>query len=88
MITNPPYGERIRVEDITALYQDLGNTLKRRFTGYQAWVISSDMRALKMIGLRPMKKHILFNGPLECRYAGFDLYDGSKKASKQQKDSD
>jgi len=88
MITNPPYGERIRVEDITALYQDLGNTLKRRFTGYQAWVISSDMRALKMIGLRPMKKHILFNGTLECRYAGFDLYDGSKKASKQQKDSD
>jgi putative N6-adenine-specific DNA methylase len=88
MITNPPYGERIRVEDITALYQDLGNTLKRRFTGYQVWVISSDMRALKMIGLRPMKKHILFNGPLECRYAGFDLYDGSKKASKQQKDSD
>lgn len=88
MITNPPYGERIRVEDITALYQDLGNTLKRRFTGYQAWVISSDMRALKMIGLRPMKKHTLFNGPLECRYAGFDLYDGSKKASKQQKDSD
>ncbi|KAF5073726.1 Ribosomal RNA large subunit methyltransferase L [anaerobic digester metagenome] len=88
MVTNPPYGERIRVEDITALYQDLGNTLKRRFSGYQAWVISSDMRALKMIGLRPMKKYTLFNGPLECRFAGFDLYDGSKKASKQQKDAD
>jgi hypothetical protein len=30
-----------------------------------------------------MKKHILFNGQLECRFAGFDLYDGSKKAAKQ-----
>jgi putative N6-adenine-specific DNA methylase len=36
-----------------------------------------------MIGLKPMKKHILFNGQLECRYVGFDLYDGSKKAAKQ-----
>lgn len=83
MITNPPYGERIQVDDITELYRDLGNALKRNFPGYKAWVISADMRALKMIGLRPMKKHILYNGPLECRYAGFDLYEGSKKASKQ-----
>ena len=83
MVTNPPYGDRVVVEDIIELYQDLGNVLKRKFAGYKAWVISSDLRALKMIGLKPMKKHILFNGQLECRYVGFDLYDGSKKAAKQ-----
>ncbi|MBW6490116.1 MAG: RNA methyltransferase [Lentimicrobium sp.] len=83
LITNPPYGERIMIEDITSLYKDLGNLLKRRFAGYKAWVISSDLQALKMIGLKPMKKHILFNGQLECRFVGFDLYDGSKKAAKQ-----
>lgn len=83
LITNPPYGERIMLDDITGLYQDLGNLLKRKFAGYQAWVISSDLRALKMIGLKPMKKYTVFNGPLECRFVGFDLYDGSKKAAKQ-----
>jgi len=83
MITNPPYGERIQVDDIIELYRDLGNALKHNFAGYKAWVISADLRALKMIGLRPMKKIPLYNGPLECRYAGYDLYEGSKKASKQ-----
>lgn len=83
MITNPPYGERIQVNDITGLYRDLGNALKRNFAGYKAWVISADMKTLKMIGLRPMKKIPLYNGQLECRYAGFDLYEGSKKTSKQ-----
>ncbi|MFH1118963.1 MAG: THUMP domain-containing protein [Bacteroidota bacterium] len=83
MVTNPPYGERIRVEDIIELYQELGDTLKQNFKGYKAWVISSDFRALKMIGLKPMKKYTLFNGQLECRYAGFDLYEGSKRARYQ-----
>ena len=83
LITNPPYGERVQVDDLIELYRDLGNLLKRRFAGYQAWVISADLQAIKRVGLKPMKKHILFNGQLECRYVGFDLYDGSKKAAKR-----
>ena len=86
MVCNPPYGERIQVEDIIELYQELGDTLKKNFKGYKAWVISSDFRALKMIGLKPMKKYTLFNGQLECRYAGFDLYEGSKRARYQTGD--
>lgn len=86
MITNPPYGERVVVDDIIELYQDLGNLLKRRFAGYQAWAISADLQALKRIGLKPMKKYILYNGQLECRYVGFDLYDGSKKAAKKSQE--
>lgn len=86
MITNPPYGERIQVEDIVSLYQDLGDVLKQKYKGYKAWVISSDLMALKKIGLKPMKKYILFNGQLECRYAGFDLYEGSKRARYQTGD--
>lgn len=82
LISNPPYGERIAVEDLDELYKEMGNALKRNFEGYKAWLISSDMHAIKLVGLRPMAKKILFNGPLECRYVGFDLYRGSKKAKK------
>lgn len=87
LVTNPPYGERIQVDDIIELYRDLGNVLKRRFSGYKAWVISSDLRAVKMIGLKPMKKHVLFNGPLECRFVGFDLYDGSRRGGNRDQDN-
>ncbi len=79
VIINPPYGERIRLNDIIGLYKSIGNTLKQEFAGYQAWVISSDQRALSLIGLRPTAKLPVFNGPLECRFEHFDLYKGSKR---------
>jgi len=79
LIINPPYGERIRSNDIIGLYKSIGNTLKQEFAGYQAWIISSDQRALSFIGLRPTAKLPVFNGPLECRFEHFDLYKGSKR---------
>ncbi|HLN52884.1 MAG TPA: class I SAM-dependent RNA methyltransferase [Lentimicrobium sp.] len=79
LVSNPPYGERIQVDELHDLYKEMGNALKRNFEGYQAWLISSDQRALKLIGLRPMAKKVLWNGQLECRFVGFDLYHGSKK---------
>jgi putative N6-adenine-specific DNA methylase len=79
IIINPPYGERIRLNDIIGLYKSIGNTLKQEFSGYQAWIISSDQRALSFIGLRPTAKLPVFNGPLECKFEHFDLYKGSKR---------
>ncbi len=79
IIINPPYGERIRLTDIIGLYKSIGNTLKQEFTGYHAWIISSDQRALGFIGLRPSAKLTVFNGPLECKFEHFDLYKGSKR---------
>jgi len=79
IISNPPYGERIKVEDLNELYRDMGTALKRNFPGYQAWLLSADLRAIKLIGLKPMAKKILFNGQLECRFVGFDLFKGSRK---------
>lgn len=84
LISNPPYGERVKVEDLNELYRDMGNALKRNFEGYQAWFISADLRAIKLIGLKPMAKKILWNGQLECRYVGFDLYRGSKRSGPGQ----
>ena len=79
ILINPPYGERIRSNDLIGLYKSIGNTLKQEFSGYQAWIISSDQKALGFIGLRPTAKLPVFNGPLECRFEHFDLYKGSKR---------
>lgn len=82
LVINPPYGERLEEENINALYTLIGNTLKHKFKGYKAWVISSDFFALKLIGLKPSKKIPVFNGPLDCRFVCFDIFDGSLKDKK------
>lgn len=78
VMTNPPYGERLKVEDIFLLYKEFGDALKKKYPNYKAWVVSADVAALKNIGLRPFRKIKVFNGPLECRFFGFDLYEGKK----------
>jgi len=79
LLFNPPYGERIQKDDIVAFYKTIGDIMKQRFSGFEAWLISSDMDALKHIGLKPSAKYKVFNGPLECRFVKFNLYEGSKK---------
>ena len=81
IITNPPYGERISVEDITNLYSMIGDRFKSFGDGKTAWLITSDFRAMKSIGLKTSRKIQLYNGALECRFLKFELYDGSKKAT-------
>lgn len=88
LIMNPPYGERMNQdEDINGLYASMGDTFKKKYRGYSAWIISSNMEAFKHVGLRPSRKIMVYNGQLECRFMRFDMYDGSKKASKMNKDS-
>lgn len=82
VILNPPYGERLPVAEIENLYKEIGNKLKKDFKGFNAWIITSSPEAIKSIGLRPSRKIQVYNGSLECRYLKFELYDGSKKASK------
>lgn len=87
IVMNPPYDERIGNEDIGAFYKMIGDRLKQAFSGYQAWLISSNLEALKQIGLRPSRKLALFNGALECKFQKYDLYEGSRKEKRQSDES-
>jgi putative N6-adenine-specific DNA methylase len=78
IISNPPYDERLQIEDSLAFYKMIGDTLKRKYAGYTAWLISSDLETVKFIGLRPSRRIPVFNGPLECRFLKFDLFAGKK----------
>ena len=51
MVTNPPYGERLKPEDLTGLYQMIGKTLKHSFCGNEAWIISYKEECFEAIGL-------------------------------------
>ena len=81
LLTNPPYGERLD-GDMNALYQGIGDSFKQSFPNTHAWIISSNMEAIKCVGLRPSRKIKLFNGKLESRLLYYPIYDGTKKIHK------
>ena len=79
VMMNPPYDERLQVREVDRLYSFIGDVLKKHYTGYEAWIISSNIDAMKKIGLHASKKISLFNGPLPCKFQRYELYEGSKK---------
>ena len=90
MVFNPPYGERLNRADldsdfdVEAFYTDIGDTLKREYAGTEAWFITSNLVALKYVGLRTSRKIKVFNSHLESRFVKYEMYAGSKKTRKNQ----
>ena len=82
ILFNPPYGERLNI-DTVEFYKKIGNTLKHNYSGSKAWLITSDIQALKHVGLRTSKRIALKNGDLDCRFVKYELYEGSRKLKKQ-----
>ncbi len=79
LIINPPYGKRIRNDNIKDFYNKIGDTLKNKYKGYSAWIISQDDYPLKYIGLKPSKKIPVYNGPIECNFVKYNVFEGSLK---------
>ncbi len=72
VIINPPYGERLGEQDeVAALYIQIGDRLKARFTGWRAALFTGNPDLGKRMGLRADKVHTFNNGPLECRLLRF-----------------
>lgn len=82
VIINPPYGERMVKDNIEELYKSIGDTFKKKFSGYDCWILSSNIEAFKHVGLRPSRRITLFNGQLECKFMKFEMYQGTKKVHK------
>ena len=81
MVFNPPYGERLPI-DVNIFYKRIGDTLKQSYASTNAWFITSNLDALKFVGLRPSRKIKLFNGKLESKLVKYELYIGTKKIHK------
>jgi 23S rRNA (guanine2445-N2)-methyltransferase / 23S rRNA (guanine2069-N7)-methyltransferase len=74
LVTNPPYGERLGDrETLEPLYTLLGDVLRQRFTGWTACVLTGNRELGGCIGLRSSRRHILYNGAIECRLLVFPI---------------
>ncbi len=86
LIVNPPYGERIKIDELERMYQKFGDHLKTAYTGWDAWILSGNFDAMKNVGLRSSQKITIFNGNLETRFVNFELYRGTRKIKKRSFD--
>ena len=84
LVFNPPYGVRL-LADIPQMYQSIGDTLKKSYSGAEAWFLTSHLEGLKHVGLRASRKIQIFQAKLECRFVKYEMYRGTKKV-KSSKD--
>ncbi len=56
LIINPPYGHRLGTPDMAEFYGRIGTTLKHRYSGYSAWILSGDATAMKQVALKTLQK--------------------------------
>lgn len=81
LIANLPYGERIKGgadEDLQGFYKEIGDTLKKRYQGWTAWLLASEEAPYKFIGLKPSRRISVLNGSIPCKFLKFELYAGTK----------
>lgn len=74
LMSNPPYGERLKNSEIDLFYKMIGNRLKEAYVGFDCWLISSNMGAYKQVGLHAEQKVALYNGALECEFRQYKIY--------------
>ena len=61
------------------LYEEVGDTLKKKFSGWQAAILAASASPYKAIGLRPSRTIALMNGSIPCKLLLFELYSGSRR---------
>ncbi len=75
LIVNPPYGKRLGdIKQLEGLYRSIGDVMKQRCKGWTGYVLTGNLELAKLIGLKASRRHVLFNGPIECRLLQYDLY--------------
>ena len=83
LVTNPPYGERMgEHQDLAEFYPKFGDALKRKFAGWNCYILSADMNLPKLIKLQVSRRTPLFNGALECRLFEYRIVAGSMRGPK------
>jgi putative N6-adenine-specific DNA methylase len=85
IVTNPPYGVRLsKQHELAEFYPKLGDILKRKFSGWRAYILSADMSLPKLIRLATSRRTPLFNGALECRLFEYKMVEGGMRKRKPE----
>ncbi len=82
-VLNPEYGARLGdLAGLEAVYAGIGDFFKQRLSGWRGYVFTGNPELAKRVGLKPRRKIPFFNAKIECRLLEYEMYQGSRKASK------
>ena len=74
VVCNPPYGVRIGDEHgLEALYADLGNTVKAKASGWDAWVLSGNAGVTGALRMKASRRIPISNGGIDCRWLHYEV---------------
>ena len=78
IVSDPPYAERIAAKGSEAddFLPRLGDVLKQRFSGWRAALLLADVHAERALRLKATRRHVVYNGAIECRLFTFELVAG------------
>jgi putative N6-adenine-specific DNA methylase len=68
------------ISELEKLYEEIGDFLKQKCSGYTAYIFSGNISLLKKVRLRTQRKLAFFNADIECRLYEYLLYEGSRRA--------
>ena len=81
VLMNPEYGQRLGVEsELERLYKRMGDFYKQSCTGFTGYIFTGNLQLAKRVGLKTSRRHIFYNGNIECRLLEYQLYEGTKKS--------
>jgi len=85
---NPEYGERLGVHTkLEMTYKRVGDFMKSKCKGYRGYIFTGNPDLAKKIGLQAKRKIEFYNGKLDCRLLEYELYEGSKRAPKEEENN-
>ncbi|MEE2755662.1 MAG: THUMP domain-containing protein [Myxococcota bacterium] len=87
VVSNPPYGERLKTEHLERIYRQLGDGLKSEFGGSRATLIVSEDSPHRNLGLAPSKTRKVRNGAIPCLLLSFDVFKKGSFKSKSGRSS-
>lgn len=83
---NPEYGQRLGQQDkLESTYKRIGDFLKQSCKGYFGYIFTANPDLAKKIGLKTSAKVEFYNGRLDCRLLEYELYEGSRREGKPEK---
>lgn len=79
IVTDPPYGERMKVVDADRLYQGIGNTIQNVFKGWKATILTGNQELLSNIDMKPERTNTLYNGGILCQAAHYIVFTDEER---------
>ena len=79
--------EAAHTEDGGEFFSQLAAHWKKNYTGWQAWMLTPDLKLPSKMRLKESRRVPMWNGPIECRLFRFDLVQGSARGRRGDADA-